>query len=391
MFIYEYYRGRTIKARLVILGFLYSLAIVATGVAARNAGETTFYATVAVVLIAGAVTTAMCIASILEPLERITGYLKDMAKGDLTNTVKAKRKTEFSAVLNTMHDMQQFLKTMIVDIQAASERLAEAANTLNTSSTEISASTDEASDQSRSVTAAVDQLSATITAISESCDDMQLKAAETEKATLGGEKIVLSMTEIMHQIEAMVLSATDAVNDLGSNSERIGAIIVAIGEIADQTNLLALNAAIEAARAGEQGRGFAVVADEVRKLAERTSTATREIQSIIGSLQSDVKNVAGAMEKSAESVKSGTRDVQQSSQAMSVIKTQITPLIEHVAQIARASGEQSSAAGNITTSMHHISDVIMDSARVAKQTEGTAAQLSKAASDLKGMAQRFRV
>ena len=391
MFIYDYYRGKTIKARLIILGFLYSLAIIATGITAKCASDTVFYATLAASLVVGAITTTMGITSILEPLGRITGYLQDMAKGDLTNTVKAKRKTEFSAVLNTMHDMQQFLKTMIVDIQRASERLAEAANTLNTSSTQISASTDEASDQSLSVATAVDQLSATITSISESCDDMKLKAGETEKATLDGEKIVLHMTAIMREIETMVSSAAAAVSDLGTNSDRIGAIVVAIGEIADQTNLLALNAAIEAARAGEQGRGFAVVADEVRKLAERTSAATREIQNIIGSLQNDVKNVSGAMEKSAESVKNGTADVQQSSQAMGVIKAQITPLIEHVAQIAHASGEQSAAAGNITASMHHISDVIVDSAKVAKQTEGTASELLKAASDLRGMARRFRV
>ena len=220
---------------------------------------------------------------------------------------------------------------------------------------------------------------------------MRLKAAETEKATHGGEQVIRNMTVIMREIESMVTSATDAVGALGTNSDKIGAIVVAIGEIADQTNLLALNAAIEAARAGEQGRGFAVVADEVRKLAERTSTATREIQGIIGALQNDVRNVAGAMEKSADSVRTGSKDVELSSEAMSVIKTQITPLIDHVSQIALASGEQSDTAGNITESMHHISDVIVDSARIAKQTEVTASELAKAAAELKGMVRRFKV
>ena len=306
MFIYEYYRGKTIKVRLVILGVLYSVAIIATAVTARQASDTVFYSVTGLSLIVGAITTGMCIASILEPLTRIAGYLKDMARGDLTNTVKAKRKTEFSVVLNTMHDMQQFLKSMIADIQTSSEHLAVAANSLNASSTQIASGTDEASDKSRSVTTAVDQLSHTITSISESCDDMKLKAAETEKATLSGVQIVDSMSTIMQEIDTMVLSATEAVSDLGANSDRIGTIVVAIGEIADQTNLLALNAAIEAARAGEQGRGFAVVADEVRKLAERTTLATREIQGNIATLQSDVKNVAGAMEKSASSVQTGT-------------------------------------------------------------------------------------
>ncbi|SDH18575.1 methyl-accepting chemotaxis protein [Propionivibrio dicarboxylicus] len=391
MFIYEFYRSLTIRGRIIALGGLYSLAIVATGLAGRHAEAETFYAVLAVSLVTGGITTGMCIASILEPLLRITGYLRDMAKGDLTNTVKAKRKTEFSAVLNTMHDMQQFLKTVIADIQRAAERLSETSTVLNASSAQMAAGTDEASDKSRSVTTAVDQLSSIIAAISESCEDMKQKASETEKATESGEAVVMRMNGVMHEIETMVASATQAVGDLGTNSDKIGTIVVAIGEIADQTNLLALNAAIEAARAGEQGRGFAVVADEVRKLAERTSTATREIQGIIASLQNDVKNVAGAMEKSGASVQSGTADVRQSSQAMETIKTQIGPLIGRVAQVASASEEQSAAAADITANMHHISDVIVDSAQVARETQDRAAGLAGAAADLKTLVGRFKV
>jgi len=314
-----------------------------------------------------------------------------MAKGDLTNTVRAKRKTEFSEVLNTMHDMQQFLKTVIAEIQDAADRLADTSDVLNASSAQMAAGTDEASDKSRSVTTAVDQLSSIIAAISESCEDMKQKASETEKATESGEAVVLRMNGVMQQIETMVASATQAVGDLGTNSDKIGTIVVAIGEIADQTNLLALNAAIEAARAGEQGRGFAVVADEVRKLAERTSTATREIQGIIASLQNDVKNVAGAMEKSGASVQSGTSDVRQSSQAMETIKAQISPLIGRVAQVATASDEQSAAAAEITANMHHIADVIVGSAQVARQTQDRAAGLANAAADLKTLVGRFKV
>jgi len=391
MFIYDYYRGRTIKIRIIFLGLLYSIAIVVSGIAGKYYSDTIFYSVTGIGLALGAITTAMCIASILEPLQRIAGYLKDMSTGDLTNTVTAKRKTELSLVLNNIRDMQQFVKTIIAEIQQAAERLAAASGSLNSSSAQISAGTDEASDETRAVSSAVDQLSATIASISESCQDMTLKASETEQATRGGEQAIQSMTSIMGEIETIATTTTDAVNALGENSDRIGTIVVSIGDIADQTNLLALNAAIEAARAGEQGRGFAVVADEVRKLAERTTIATREIQSIIGSLQSDVKNVVGSMEKNAISVKSGTRDVELSSRAMAVIKAQITPLIAHVSQVALASGEQSSAAGNITGSMHHISDVINTSAAIAKQTEVTAAELAKAAGELHTMVLRFKV
>ena len=220
---------------------------------------------------------------------------------------------------------------------------------------------------------------------------MAVKASESEKATMSGESVIESMTSIMNGIDHMVTSSTEAVKALGANSERIGNIVVAIGDIADQTNLLALNAAIEAARAGDQGRGFAVVADEVRNLAERTSTATREIQSIIGSLQNDVKNVSNSMGKSAESVKNGSRDVQLSSEAMSVIKNQISPLIEHVTQVAATAEQQSATVGAISDSMHHITQVINDSAGIARQTETTASDLSTAATKLKGMVSHFKV
>jgi methyl-accepting chemotaxis protein len=391
MFVYDLYRARTVKMRICILGILYSVAIVASVIAAKYCEDTTLYSVVGLSLILGGVTVAACIASILEPLQRIAGYLRDMSKGDLTNTVTPRRQTEFSAVLLNMRDMQQFLKTMIAEIQQTSERLAEASSSLSSSSAKISAGTDEASGESRSVASAVVALSATIDSITESCQDMTLKASETERATLGGVKVIRDMAVIMGEIESMVIGTTEAVNALGTNSDRIGTIVVAIGEIADQTNLLALNAAIEAARAGEQGRGFAVVADEVRKLAERTTIATREIQGIIGSLQSDVKNVASSMEKNTKCVKDGAKDVELSSEAMAVIKAQITPLLAHVSQVAQASGEQSTAAGNITGSMQHISEVINDSADVARKTESMAVELAKTAAELKSVTRRFKV
>ena len=391
MFIYDLYRERTIKTRIIILGVFYSLAVIASGIAAKSGSEGVFYAVVGISLLIGALTTTLCITSIIEPLLRITAYLKEISSGDLTHPITIKRKNELSNLLQNIRDMQLFLKTIIAEIQHSSERLAEASKGLSDASAKISAGNNEASDESRTVASAVEQLSVTINSITESCQDMSLKASETEQATLGGEQAIKGMTAIMSEIEDMVVSTTLAVNALGSNSDRIGNIVISIGEIAAQTNLLALNAAIEAARAGEQGRGFAVVADEVRKLAERTTVSTREIQSIIGSLQSDVKNVSSSMEKNASCVKTGCKDVELSNRAMAVIKAQTIPLIKHVSQVALASGEQSTAAAHITDSMHHISDVINISAGVARETEGTATELAQAATELQRMAQRFKV
>ncbi|HPX61712.1 MAG TPA: methyl-accepting chemotaxis protein [Deltaproteobacteria bacterium] len=391
MFIYELYRGRTIKQRIIILGAFYTLSLIVTAYAAKQCSDTTLYLAMALLLVFGAILTGMCIGSILEPIRRVINYLEDMAKGDLTHVITVKRRNELSKVLLAMMDMQQSIRNMIASIQEASGRLSEASGSLSASSVKISDGTDQASRQSHAVATAVDELSATSISISRSCQEMAEKASETERATMGGEQVIDSMTAMMGEIERMVIGSTEAVKALGANSERIGDIVVAIGDIADQTNLLALNAAIEAARAGDQGRGFAVVADEVRNLAERTSTATREIQNIIGSLQGDVKNVVTSMERSASSVRNGTRDVQLSSEAMGVIKEQISPLIAHVSQVATAAEEQSATACTITESMHHITQVINDSAGGAKQTESTATELARAATELQAMTSRFKL
>ena len=388
---FEFVRGLTIKARISILGVLYTLAVLATAFTGKNHSDPVHYAVIASFLLLGWIACVVCFTSIIEPLLFITGHVEDIAKGDLSRTITTKRKTEFTKVILVMLEMQQSLKTMLSRIQQASDRVAEASRHLKSSSATISAGTTQASGEACSVATAADELSATSTSISESCRDMALKASSAKTATLDGAQIIDNMTGIIGEIEGVVVSTTEAVNALGKNSERIGNIVVAIGEIADQTNLLALNAAIEAARAGEQGRGFAVVADEVRKLAERTTVATREIQSIIGSLQNDVENVASSMGKSASSVETGTKDVKRSSEAMSIIKSQITPLIEHVSQIALAAGEQSAAAGSINSSMHQMTEVINNSAGIAVQTEETALELSQAATELQKMVRHFKV
>jgi methyl-accepting chemotaxis protein len=203
--------------------------------------------------------------------------------------------------------------------------------------------------------------------------------------------MVSGMSVVMHEIERMTIDTMEAVKALGGNSEKIGDIVVTIEEIADQTNLLALNAAIEAARAGDQGRGFAVVADEVRSLAERTTTATREIQSIIGTLQGDVKQVVVLMEQSSGSVRSGARDAQLSGNAFGSVKEHIIPLIDHVNQVATAVEEQSATSHGIMDNMVHISQVIHHSAEAADYTEKLAMEMAESAVELEEMVNHFKL
>ncbi|BCS55696.1 methyl-accepting chemotaxis protein [Geobacter sp. SVR] len=390
MFLWEWYRGLQIKTRLWVFCICYSFCLVAVGVAAQF-GFLVMYATIALSIVLGAVFCFVNIMSIIEPINRAIGHLHEMAGGNLSQQIVIKRRTELSRILASIIELQKAMQHMISGMQSSSSQISDASDLLRSSSSRISSGTVEASQQSSSVSLAAEELASVSSSISKSCHVMASKASETDTATRDGEKVISSMTTMMGEIERMVIGTTEAVKALGTNSERIGDIVVAIGDIADQTNLLALNAAIEAARAGDQGRGFAVVADEVRSLAERTTKATQEIQGIIGSLQSDVKNVVTSMEQSSGSVRNGTRDVQLSSQAIGTIKSHIGPLIECVSQVATAAEQQSATASGISESIHHISEVVNASAESAQQTEAAASELSRTAVELRSIVSRFRV
>ena len=389
--LWNYYLNFSIKFRLATLCFCYSVCIVATALASQSDSSLIKYGSIVLFIVLGGFFGWLNIWSIDRSTQRAIGYLQTMAQGDLSQTIMIKRNNEVSKMLFAMKGLQDSTRQIIAGIQNTANQLASASELLRTTSARMAQGTEDASQQSDSVSTAVAELASVSDSIMRQCQSMAEKAAQTDSATRSGEETVGNMTAMMGQIERMVIGTTEAVKSLGDTSDRIGDIVVAIEDIADQTNLLALNAAIEAARAGEQGRGFAVVADEVRKLAERTTSSTREIQSIIGSLQGEVRNVVSSMEQSASSVRTGTQDVQLSSRAINTIKEQITPLIDHVSQVATAAEEQSATSASITDSIRHISQVIHDAASGAGQTEQSAAELARSAADLQQLVNRFKL
>lgn len=389
--IWNYYLNLTITFRLSVLCFCYSLCIIAGSLAAQSDSALVRFGSIAVFIIVGGLFGWANIWSIRTPLERAVNYLETMAQGDLTQHIAVNRHNEISKMLRAIKKLQDSMHDIISGIKQTADHLTNASSDLSSSSSKMAQGTEHASHQSNSVSCAVGEMAAVSNDIALSCQRMADRAGSTNTATLKGEETITHMTSMMSEIERMVIGTMDAVKALGTNSERIGDIVVAIEDIADQTNLLALNAAIEAARAGDQGRGFAVVADEVRRLAERTTSSTREIQSIIGSLQGDVKTVVGSMERSANSVRVGTEDVQHSSRAIGSIKEQIAPLLEYVSQVAIAAEEQSATSANITDSMHQIIAVVQDAATGAHDSAHAAAELARSALALKDVVSRFKL
>jgi len=202
---------------------------------------------------------------------------------------------------------------------------------------------------------------------------------------------VANSISVMHRIADRVQSSAKTVEALGRRSDEIGAIVGTIEDIADQTNLLALNAAIEAARAGEQGRGFAVVADEVRALAERTTKATREIGQMIKAIQQETKTAVTAMEEGVAEVESGTVEATRSGEALRNIQDEINALHMQVQQIATAAEEQTATTSEISNNIHSITEVAQNTVEGARRTSVAAQHLSRLSAELERLVGQFKL
>jgi len=387
----DLYLRLSIKMRIALLCFCYSICMIALTILARSDSWTVRWGALGLFIILGAFFGVLNIWGIGSSINRVIACLQTMANGDLSQNIVAKRNNEISLIIKTIAELQKNMRLMISAIQSTSEGLTKSAGDLRRTSEGMATGAEQAVGQSASVVNAVEDLTSVSSDIARNCQVMSGKAMETKESTMDGERTINAMSRMMAEIGTLVSDTTRAVESLGNNSHQIGEIVGTIEDIADQTNLLALNAAIEAARAGEQGRGFAVVADEVRSLAVRTTTATQQIQKIIAVLQRDVKNVVESMGQSSRSVKNGEQGVQLSSQAISDIKSHIEVLTDSVAQIATAIEEQSATTAGVRNNIRSINDVIDSVSHGTRETDQAASGLTESAVELRAMASKFRV
>ncbi|HZZ14751.1 MAG TPA: methyl-accepting chemotaxis protein, partial [Candidatus Sulfotelmatobacter sp.] len=268
---------------------------------------------------------------------------------------------------------------------------ANASEEISSSATQQAESAETQKDQTMQVATAMQQMSSTVTSVSDSCN----KAAEAarqaaETARLGGSIVEGTLTK-MRVIADSVGATAKKMEELGQSSEQIGRIIGVIDDIADQTNLLALNAAIEAARAGEQGRGFAVVADEVRKLAERTTTATKEIAQMIKTIQGETKAAVDAMESGTRQVEEGVTSTAQAGDSLRSIIQMSEQVGGMITEIATAANQQSSTTEQVNMNIEQIAKLVKESAVGAQQSATACQDLSSLALDLQTMVGRFKL
>jgi methyl-accepting chemotaxis protein len=329
--------------------------------------------------------------SISRPLKMVFDTLALVAAGDLTARSGIRTRDEMGMLAGEVNEMAERLMATMNQVAQNSVQVASAANQLHTTAEQIATGAEEVAAQAGTVATASEEMAATSSEIAQSCHHAADGSKIANDTALAGAAVVEQTVVAMERIAARVQSSAKTVAGLGSRSDQIGEIVGTIEDIADQTNLLALNAAIEAARAGEQGRGFAVVADEVRALAERTTRATREIGEMIKSIQQETRQAVGAMEEGVKEVENGTRETAKSGASLQEILNQISDVTMQVNQIATAAEQQTATTGEITQNLQQITEVVHETSKGAHLSAGAASHLAHLAQDLHGLVGQFKL
>jgi methyl-accepting chemotaxis protein len=304
---------------------------------------------------------------------------KKLANGELTARVNWDSTDELGDVGRAFNQMATEFSSLISQVRQSADQVASAAAVQAGTAEKVSAISGNQSQQAAIAASSIENLN---TAVKD--NDASTMAAE-------GQKVVNKAVQGIQQVATTVKESAQLMVALGQRSDQIGQIVNVIKDIAEQTNLLALNAAIEAARAGEQGRGFAVVADEVRKLAERTATATSEISKMISAIQSETGNAVSTMEKGSSQVSDGVALANQAGQSLQNINSSVKRVVEMIEQISEATRSQSEMTNEITKRVEHIAEMAQENTSSIDETTHASHDLQNLSGHLQQVVSRFKL
>ncbi len=329
--------------------------------------------------------------AVVNGVGRVQEGAKRIADGDLTTHLTADSKDELGDITNAFNRVSDSMRKLIIHAQKSAQELGESARQLTVSSARIKDSVQSQSDATSSMAAAVEEMTVGVDQISESSEHAHALSIESGKISTQGGVLVSKVVTEMERISTNVHTSSKDIETLGIESAHIAQVVNVIKDIAEQTNLLALNAAIEAARAGEQGRGFAVVADEVRKLAEKSAQSAGEITKMVAAIQGGTERAVLGIESSVKGVGQGVDLARQAGTAMNDITVGANKVVDVVSEITNALKEQSGAATDIAKNVERIAQMAEDNSVVVAENSATAARLNSLALDLENEIKRFKV
>ena len=313
------------------------------------------------------------------------------AKLDFTRRVDAKAQDEVGDTGRALNTLLDQVQSSLQQFRSQTDQVNDAASRLASAAQQVANGSDDQSEASASMAAAIEELTVSISHVSDRSNEANALVTQAGAAARNGSEVIDQTLGDIRNIEAAVKDAAEIVGRLDASSAKVNAVVTVIKEVADQTNLLALNAAIEAARAGEQGRGFAVVADEVRKLAERTAQSTHEISSTMASMQSDAASAVKGMLAAVDQVNKGVEHTREAELAVREIESGSTQTIGMVSEISEAIREQSSASAIIAQKVERIAQMSEENSAAAGTTSSTASDLNTLAAAMRQEVQKYRV
>lgn len=359
--------------------------------AISQAKYTTLFIALAVI-IAGLFVAYKIACTIAAPIKSAVDAMNEIASGDgdLTKRLDEDGKDEVALLGQAFNRFAEKVRVMVEQVSGSTSQLAAAAEEMSMITGDTNTGVQKQQAETEMVATAMNEMTSTVQEVARHATEASEAAQSADTETQEGKMVVQKAVDTINSLATEIEAATSVISKLESDSENIGSVLDVIRGIAEQTNLLALNAAIEAARAGEQGRGFAVVADEVRTLASRTQESTQEIQTMIESLQNGSRNAVKAMGKSQEQSQQSVEQALKAQSSLDAITEAVATISTMNIQIASAAKEQSSVSEEINKNVVNISQVVEQTAEGAQQTLTASHELANLASELQGLVGQFK-